>query len=618
MPAKLTNEKFIEKCIKIHGDRYDYSKVEYNGANNYVTIICKEHGEFQQKPTIHLDRSGCQLCDTTKRLSTEEFIKRSKVLHGDKYDYSKVVYGKNNYETVEIICLEHGIFSQRPWGHLKGQGCPNCANNTLETTDEFINKSILLHGDRYDYSLTKYIGRRKNITIICNKHGVFEQEARVHLMGHGCKKCKSSKLEDYLLRKLQAINELFEINKRYDSCRNKYPLPFDFYLPLRNILVECDGIQHKESIEYFGGDERLEYQQNNDNIKTKWSLDKSIKLYRLTSIDEIDDFVDMLSKTELVFDKSILKDLSLDRSDKIKNDINYLVKTDFNYYAKNILLKDFGKFIDSLNVDYKKNFTIDNSTIDYLIGNIGILLIDNFRDCEINKNKNWIVQLKDKLELSNINLIVIYPEQLINKNEIVKSRIRNILGINVIKIGARKCEIKILTDNKVIGEFLDNNHIQGKINAGIKIGLIHNGEIVSIMTFGKLRKNLGQTAKENSYELLRFCNKLNYSIVGSANKLLNYFKLNYSPEYILSYADRCWTSINKNVYITLGMDLVSKTQPSYSYLIGDNKFDRFRYRKDILIQFGYQNDKWTERSICSSNHIFRIYDSGCLKYEYIK
>ena len=93
-----------------------------------------------------------------------------------------------------------------------------------------------------------------------------------------------------------------------------------------NILVECDGIQHKESIEYFGGDERLEYQQNNDNIKTKWSLDKGIKLYRLTSIDEIDDFVDMLSKIELVFDKSILKDLSLDRSDKIKNDINYLVK----------------------------------------------------------------------------------------------------------------------------------------------------------------------------------------------------------------------------------------------------------------------------------------------------
>jgi len=618
MPAKLTNEKFIEKCIKIHGDRYDYSLVEYNGSNNYVSIICKEHGVFQQKAGIHLDRSGCQKCDTTKRLSTEEFIKRSKVLHGDRYDYSKVVYGKNNYDTVEIICKDHGIFTQRPWAHLKGQGCPNCANNTLETTEDFINKSKILHGDKYDYSLTKYIGRRKNITIICNKHGIFEQEARVHLMGHGCKKCKSSKLEDYLLRKLVDINELFEINKRYDSCRNKYPLPFDFYLPLRNVLVECDGIQHRESIEYFGGDERLEYQKNNDYIKTKWALDKGIKLYRLNSIDEIEKFVNILSETELVFDKSILKDLSLDRSEKIKNDINYLDKTDFNWYDKNILLNDFGKFIIDLNVDYKKDYVIDNNTIDYLIGNIGILLIDNFKDCEINKTKNWVVQLKDKLELSNINLIVIYPEQLINKNEIVKSRIRNLLGINVIKIGARKCEIKILTDNKIIGEFLDNNHIQGKINAGIKIGLIHNDEIVSIMTFGKLRKNLGQTAKENSYELLRFCNKLNYSIVGSANKLLNYFKLNYSPEYILSYADRCWTSVNKNVYITLGMDLVSKTQPSYSYLIGDKKFDRFRYRKDILIQFGYQNDKWTERSICSSNHIFRIYDSGCLKYEYTK
>ena len=616
MPSKLTNEQFIEKCHLRHGDKWNYSLTNYTGTKNKVVIICKEHGEFIQTASDHLSGCGCPSCDSTKRMTTEIFIEKSKKIHGEKWNYSKVSYGNHNYETVEIICEMHGSFLQRPWAHLRGQGCPKCQKNTLMSNDEFIERCRKIHNDKWDYSLTNYIGRRKEIQIICKKHGIFTQMARVHLDGFGCKICRNSKLEEYLLSKLTDINEPFERGKKFDSCRNKLPLPFDFYLPLRNLLIECDGIQHRESVEHFGGEERLEYQKQNDFIKTRWAAEFGIELVRLIDFKEIDELVKKINESEILFSKSVLKDLNTDRVLPTISNENYLVKTDFNWYKKDIFNSEIEKFIQSLGVNYMKNYEIGEVTIDFCINDVYILLIDHFRDCEINKKRNWLRDLKSKLEEDNINLICIYPDDWFKKCDIVKSRITNNLGMNQFKIGARKCKIVIPSNNDV-NSFLEENHIQGKINSSIKIALVYNEKIVSIMTFGKLRRNLGQKSKLNSFELLRFCNKRGWSVSGSANKLFKYFIKNFRPNYVLSYADRCWTKKWSNVYIELGMKLIGDTDASYSYLVGDKKWDRFKYRKDRLIQYGYIEEKWTERSICSSNNIFKIWDCGCLKYELV-
>lgn len=609
MPSKLTTDEFIKKSILKHGSRWDYSNVNYTGSKDKITIICGEHGEFIQTASDHLSGCGCPECDPTKRFTVEVFIEKSKEKHGDKFDYSRVKYGKNNYDPVEIICREHGPFMQRPWGHLRGHGCPNCSNNTLMTNIEFISKSKEKHGDKFDYSLVDYTGRRKEVTIICRSHGPFKQIARLHLEGWGCRKCKNSRLEDYLSSKLIGMIEPFERDKKFLDCRYKNPLPFDFYLPLRNTLIECDGIQHRESIDHFGGESRLQYQKNNDEIKTKWAQSREIKLIRLNSNLEIDNFIQQLGCEEIRFDKSVLKDLSLDRIELVKKEGDYLTKTDFNWYRDLGIKSQITLFIDSLGFEYGHN-----NQIDWIIENNHIILIDNFRDSEINRDKKWLSNLKDDLERVHVNLIVIYPEDWIFRSEIIKSRIKNILKMNQFRIGSRECKIGI-PDNKSVFQFLEDNHIQGKVNSSIKIALYSNGEIVSLMTFGKLRRNLGQTSKEDSYELLRFCNKKNCTVIGSANKLMNYFKVVFRPKYILSYADRCWTSIDKNIYQNLGFNLVSKTPASYSYLVGEKKFDRYRYRKDKLIEFGYDKARWTERSICSSNLVFKIFDAGCLKYE---
>lgn len=127
MPAKLTTEEFIRRARKVHGNTYDYSKVVYEGKDKPVMIICKEHGEFEQTPNNHWKGKGCWKCAGVKPLTQEEFIQKSREVHGDKYDYSKSVYVKNDVK-VTITCPLHGDFEQVPMSHMKGIGCPVCGN----------------------------------------------------------------------------------------------------------------------------------------------------------------------------------------------------------------------------------------------------------------------------------------------------------------------------------------------------------------------------------------------------------------------------------------------------------------------------------------------------------
>ena len=142
---KLTTEIFIKNAKNVHGDKYDYSKVEYVNAHTKVCIICLEHGEFWQTPSNHLSGKGCILCANVKKITTEEFIKRAKEVHGNKYDYSKVEY-INNKIKVCIICPIHGEFWQMPINHLLGRGCKVCVGNSYNyLTNEWVQKAKEIH-----------------------------------------------------------------------------------------------------------------------------------------------------------------------------------------------------------------------------------------------------------------------------------------------------------------------------------------------------------------------------------------------------------------------------------------------------------------------------------------
>lgn len=185
---RKTTEKFIREARKVHGDSYDYSKVEYKNAATKVCIICPDHAKFYQFPNYHLSGSGCPECNGKIRLTTKEFIKRSKEKHGDRYNYSKVDY-KNAKEKICIICFEHGEFFQKPYHHLNGSGCPECSGNVRLTVEDFIKKAKKVHSDKYDYSRVNYKSSHTLVDIFCKIHGYFSQLPAVHLKGSGCPKC---------------------------------------------------------------------------------------------------------------------------------------------------------------------------------------------------------------------------------------------------------------------------------------------------------------------------------------------------------------------------------------------------------------------------------------------
>jgi hypothetical protein len=231
---------------------------------------------------------------------------------------------------------------------------------------------------------------------------------------------------------------------------------------------------------------------------------------------------------------------------------------------------------------------------------------------ELNVPNNYHLNKTEECEKLGIKLIHIYEDDWIYKQDIVKSRILNLLGKSD-KIYARKCEIKEIENNELVKEFLEQNHLQGFIGSKVKIGLFYDNELVSLMTFGSQRKSMGQKSIDETYEMLRFCNKLNINVIGGASRLLKYFIENYVPKEIISYADRSWST--GDLYEKLGFRFVHKTQPNYYYVIGDKRFYRFNYRKDKLIKERADISK-TEHEIMLERKIYRIYDSGSLKYKF--
>jgi len=277
----LTTEEFIQKAKLIHGDKYNYLKVEYKNNNTKVCIICPEHGEFWQNPIHHLKKHGCPKCKNCYVPTTEEFIQKAKEIHGDKYDYSKVEY-KHSQQKICIICPEHGEFWQIPNHHLKKHGCPKCVNVYSPTTEEFIQKAKLIHGDKYNYLKVEYKNNNTKVCIICPEHGEFWQTPNSHLNNTGCPKCQRSLGEEAIEKWLKENNILYETQKRFKECRNILPLPFDFYLPNNNICIEFDGEQHFQPIKYWRNNNYFNEIQKHDQIKNEYCQKNNIKLIRIS------------------------------------------------------------------------------------------------------------------------------------------------------------------------------------------------------------------------------------------------------------------------------------------------------------------------------------------------
>lgn len=275
----LTTEEFIIRAKVAHGDRYDYSFVDYKNSQTKVKIICPEHGKFEQRPNDHIQGKGCIMCAGIKKKTKGEFVKEAHKIHKNKFDYSLVRY-KNNRKKVKIICPEHGEFEQRPSDHINGFGCAECGRVKKLTTNEFIKRAKERHSN-YDYSLVEYKNMHTKVKIICKKHGEFEQTPHNHLKFAGCPKCNKSKGEKIISWFLDKKNINYEEQKKFDGCKNKSHLLFDFYLPDYNLCIEFQGIQHYKANEHMNGHIGLKKDKNMIILKGIFAKKTTLNLLKL-------------------------------------------------------------------------------------------------------------------------------------------------------------------------------------------------------------------------------------------------------------------------------------------------------------------------------------------------
>lgn len=226
----LSQNEVIEAFKRVHGDTYDYSKVEYKGSQVEIAIICKEHGIFYQKPAYHMYVGcGCPVCGDIKRGLSErqtksEFVEKARLIHGDKYDYSLVPEDVLTSDKVPIVCKEHGVFLQTKNSHLKGQGCPHCPKTCVSLGEKKVSEWL-------DMKNIKYIPQ-------------------------------------------------YKIKNEDVNCENKHII-IDFYIPKENLFIEYNGEQHYSTPFYFGGEERFERQVRRDNALRKYCETHGVKLVEI-------------------------------------------------------------------------------------------------------------------------------------------------------------------------------------------------------------------------------------------------------------------------------------------------------------------------------------------------
>ena len=304
---KSTLEEFILKAREVHGDKYDYSKTIYVNSTAPITITCPMHGDFKTRPSDHIHKKcGCRLCGGTQPSNTEEFLEKAKGVHGDKYDYSKVLYNGNK-KKVCIICHkknilgeEHGEFWQRPNDHLTGYACPKCGNNYVPTTEEWVAHAKIVHDNKYDYSKTKYVNATTKVCVICPIHGEFLQNPNNHLNGAGCPNCNNdnkSKMEENIHQLLLEHNITHERQKTFPWLKFKRNLFLDFYIPYKKIAIEVQGEQHFTPVNRFGGMEYYLLQQERDKEKRILCEKHGIKLFYITKRNyNLNEVLDYLKK----------------------------------------------------------------------------------------------------------------------------------------------------------------------------------------------------------------------------------------------------------------------------------------------------------------------------------
>lgn len=484
-----------------------------------------------------------------EKYNTEIFIEKAKLIHGNKYDYSKAYY-INSQTKVCIICPKHGEFWQKPYSHLNGNGCPSCVGLKKRDSESFIEKAISVHGNRYDYSKTKYVNKRSKVIITCKIHGDFEQAANNHLRGQGCPLCGKKYASEY--RKNDFSHFIKESTNRFGE---KYSFPYiekEYENSHSKITIKCNDCGTE--FEKIACDHLTSPQGGCPSCFSKISKPEN----------EIYEYIVSL----------------IGKDNVIKNDRESIKPFEIDIYIPKY----------KIGIEYNGLFWHSEKCI---------------------KNKNYHLEKTEMCENNGIRLIQIFEDEYLYKKEIVLNKISHILNETTNdKIYARNCNVKDITYSES-KQFLNSFHIQGEAKSSVYLGCFYKGELIGVMTFKKEKKNgdkweLNRYATDTSKICCGVGGKLFSYFIKKYNpkEVKSFADRRWSNDLNGNF----YTKIGFN------FEKYTPPDYKYIKGGEQKRFHKFGFRKNILYKKYKIDTTLTEKEICEKLGFIKIWDCGLIKY----
>ena len=553
----MTVDEFVGKVDRTHR-RYDKVPHTFRMADT-ITVICTLHNtEFDvvAKNYVKTNGGGCAKCRSenirsSRSVGYDVIVQRCIEKHSGKYTYSNKYNYKNTRSYISITCPEHGEFKQIVDSHLYGgSGCPKCGNAISAC-------NINSYNDKHKISTDKFI----------------KMSIGVHGDRYGYNKVKMASMHDHVSVVCKDHGEFSVLPHNHIYNQNGCP-------KCANDAKRLSSSEYIDKcIEKFG--DRFQY----DSTVYKSMLDPvdiTCPVHGVFTVKCAGWFI--YGNTKCPKCKSVseveVREYVEQFVDVIANDRTVLNGKELDIY------------VESSKIAFEYNGLYWHS-----YERVG---------------KLYHVNKLDQCEAKGIRLINVFEDQWLYKKDIVKSRIKSILGVVSRVVYARKCSIKDV-DNATYKEFMNTNHIQGYVPASIRYGLYVGDELVAMASFSRQRKSIMNGG--SGYELLRFANVLDTRVIGGMSKLFKHFIRRVNPIEVISYADRNWSSQLGNVYESVGFSKVSVSLPGYHYFKRSERirYHRSKYQKHMLVKRG-ADARLSESEIMIADGFHKIYDCGTIKY----
>jgi hypothetical protein len=553
-------------------------------------------------------------------------------VHGNRYEYVPFTGDQSgNKFKVDIVCRAHGLFKQSISKHIGKEKtkCPECAKiergakRRENRAATLLNDFIKIHGDKYDYSLVKYVKSDKYLDIICKRHGVFKQTSETHLGGCGCPKCANELTANKKLKGLP-----YFLKKAKEIHRERYDYSLANFTTLETpIKIIC-----REHGEFFQSPEKhllgrgcqkcgARHAASQRKDTTESFTAKACKIhedrYNYSEVDFLysDEKVKIICKEHGAFWQTPNSHLGGQGCNKCSHHVS---KPEI----------ELCKFISGLGLKLETSVRglIGKKEIDILVPekNLAIEINGIFWHSEAfgGKERGYHLDKTNAAQSKGLRMVHVFEDELLYKRDIVKSRIKNML-VKMPTIFARRCSVREV-DPKIKNKFLNKYHIQEGDKSSVSLGLFLGWKMVAVMTFCKSRIALGNKT-EGLIELSRFATISNFRIVGGAGKLLAFYEDKYKPKAMITYADKRWSE--GNLYKKLGFEKSHDSPPNYWYfsttknLLTTYKtrtryhrynFTKFKLKKKLGDKFDPSKTEW---EIMRENGFDRIWDCGNIVFK---